>query len=75
MSRREGSRAEGLGCLRGVKGGLRGSPGVLRAQTSQEGAKGKGRAWSFASALVAKLHRPVGIILGKSSIFISLRAP
>lgn len=74
-SRRDGSRAEGLGCQRGVTGGLWGSPRVLRAQTPQRRTKVKGRAWSFASALVAKVHLPVGIFLERSSAFISFRGP
>lgn len=67
-SRRDGSRAEGLGCQRGVTGGLWGSPRILRAQTPQRRTKGKGRAWSF-------VHLPVGIFLERSSTCISFRGP
>lgn len=66
---------------RGLQGPMRAEgrvwvgPESLGLRHPREGAKGKGRAGSVASALVTKLHLPVGIFLGRSSTFTSLRGP
>ena len=48
-----------------MKGGLWAALESLGLRHPRERAKGKGRAWSFASVLVTPLHLPVGIFLGQ----------
>lgn len=70
-----GKQGRGLQGPMWAEGRALGRPESSGLRHPRKGAKGKGRAGSFASALVTRLHLPVGIFLGKSSTFVSLRDP